>query len=143
MNTQRSRSFRSNDHLGPRLRLGLNCRRGSASPRMNADGQAGACRAVASQAETGTQGASLLRWEAFAALLAVAFQGVLNDRQCRGGGLKLLDLDRLAFERLVILKEALQERQAVRRQLVGFAKTVVLRVADGHRQNLVVQLAAV
>ena len=59
------------------------------------------------------------------------------------GRLELVDFDRLAFELLVVLEEAAEHHQPVRRQLAGLAEAVELGVVDGHGEDLVVALAAV
>src|SRR5262249_45168470 len=81
--------------------------------------------------------------EPAAPLRAVARQRVREDRQGRRRRLDVIDLDRLAFQHLVILKEAAQHGQSMGRQFVGLAEAVVLRIVDGHGQDLVVLLAAV
>src|SRR5438093_1005071 len=55
--------------------------------------------------------------EALAALGAIAGQGLLDHRQGGRRGLHVVHLDRLAFQRLVVLEEAPQEGQAMRGQL--------------------------
>ena len=81
--------------------------------------------------------------KSLAPLLAVALEGVLDDRQGLRGGPDLVHLDRLAFQLLVVLEEAAEHRQAVRRQLRGLAEAVELGVVDRDGEDLVVLLAAV
>src|SRR5262249_40188177 len=74
-------------------------------------------------------------------LLAITVQGQPDDGQGRGRRSKLIHLDRLAFERLVILEKATQQGQAVGGQPRGLAKAVVFRVIDRHGPDLVIALA--
>src|SRR5207244_12515156 len=81
--------------------------------------------------------------EATASVRAVAGQGIFKDRKTRCGGLEFVDVDRLPFQRLVILEESAKDVQAMSRQLVGLPEAVVLRIVRGYCQNLVILLAAV
>ena len=81
--------------------------------------------------------------EPLAAGLAVALKRVLDDRQRDRRRLELVDLDRLPFKLLVVLEEASEHHQTMRRQLGGLLKAVELGVADRDREDLVVALAAV
>src|SRR5580658_4619603 len=64
--------------------------------------------------------------EPFAALVAVALQRVEDDGICLARRTYLIDLNRFAFELLVILKESAQHEQAMRRHLDGLAVRVEL-----------------
>ena len=81
--------------------------------------------------------------EPLSAMLAVALERILDDRQGNIGRLDLVDLDRLSFQELVVLEEPAEHHQAVRGQLGGLTEAVELGVADGDGQDLVVGLAGV
>src|SRR5271156_4161315 len=81
--------------------------------------------------------------EAFAALLAVAAQGIFNDGIGLGCGLNLVYLYRFAFQLLVVLKEAAQHEQAVGRHFGRFAISVELRILGGNGDDLVIFLASI
>src|SRR5258708_7511133 len=81
--------------------------------------------------------------EPFTALLAVSAQSVLDDRISVGRGANLIDFHRLAFQLLVVLKEAAQHQQAVRRHFLGVEVAVELRVFGGDGNDLVVLLAGI
>src|SRR5438105_2682009 len=76
-------------------------------------------------------------------VMAVSLEGFLDDRQGHLGRLKLINLHGLAFQLLVVLEEAAQHRQAVRRQLRGLVEDVVFRIVHRHGEDLVVALATV
>src|SRR5437762_1139734 len=69
-----------------------------------------------------------------AALGAVPAQRVFNDRERRLHGLKLVHLDRLPLEHLVILEKAAEDRQAMWGQLGRVVEAVVLRIVHRHSQ---------
>src|SRR5262245_50199286 len=75
-------------------------------------------------------------------LLAVPLQGVHDDRLGEFGWLQIVYLDRFSFQRFVVEKEPLDQRQTVRRQFARLVKAVEFRIVEGHGQNLVVFLAA-
>ena len=63
---------------------------------------------------------SLQFLEAFSSLVAVAMQRIGDDREPFGRGTDFVNLDRLAFQLLVILKEAPKHHQAMRGNLFCF-----------------------
>src|SRR5580692_4840414 len=87
----------------------------------------------------------MLLWplEALAALFAVAAQRIEDDGIGFGGGPYLIHLDGLAFELFVILKEAPQHEQAMRRHLRGLVVRVEFRIFGGDGNDLMVLLAGV
>ena len=80
--------------------------------------------------------------ETFAALFAVAGERVFDDRIGLLSGRDGIDFHRLAFQLLVVEKEAPQHRQAMLWQLGGLAVGVELWVLGGDRDDLMVFLAA-
>src|SRR5262245_7197419 len=76
-------------------------------------------------------------------LLAIALQGLLDDGQGCDRWLKIIHLDRFAFESLVILEKAAKQGQAVWGELRGFAKAVVFRIMLRSGEDLVIWLALI
>ena len=71
-------------------------------------------------------------------LFLVACQRILDDFGRGVCWANVFHLNLFAFELLVVLEEALQNEQAVRRQFVGLDVAVEFRIVGGHRDDLVV-----
>ena len=82
-------------------------------------------------------------FEAFAALFAVAVQGVEDDGIGFGWGANLVDFDGLAFELFVVLEKTAEHEQAVWGHLGGLVIRVELGVLGSDGDDFVVGLALI
>src|SRR6516162_280265 len=78
-----------------------------------------------------------------AAVIAVAFERVLNNGVGESGRREVIHFDRLAFEHLVILKEPAQHAQPMLWQLARLLEAVEFRIVHSHGKDLVVALARI
>src|SRR3984885_9077222 len=85
----------------------------------------------------------LRRFEAFAALFAVAVQCVENDGISFERGPYLIHLDGLAFELFVILEETPQHEQTVGRHFSGLMIRTELGIFGGDSDDFMVRLAGI
>ena len=81
--------------------------------------------------------------EAFAALFAVAVQGIEDDGVGLSGGTDIIDLDSFAFELFVVLKKAAEHQEAMRRHLGRLVVGVEFRVLCGDGDDFMIGLALV